>query len=130
MILGGTHAARSFFLRLLVKVFPGEVYSTGATTAELAKYAANLHWATRVTLVSELAAVAESFGVDWEAVRSAWLLDARVNPAHTAMAGYGPGFGGRCWPKDLSALIAAADAAGYKAGFLEAVQEANARFRP
>ena len=130
MILGGGHLARAFFRDPLGQVFPGEIRETGATVAELAKYAANLHWATRVTLVSELAAIAESFGVDWEAVRAAWLLDARVNPAHTAMAGYGPGFGGRCWPKDLSALIAAADAAGYKAGFLEAVQEANARFRP
>jgi UDPglucose 6-dehydrogenase len=45
------------------------------------------------------------------------------------MTGFPPGFGGRCWPKDLSALIAAAADAGYKAEFLEAVQDANARFR-
>ena len=97
--------------------------------AELAKYVANIHWAMRVTFVNEVAAVSEAFGVDWEDTRAAWLQDSRVHPDHTLMAGFAPGFGGRCWPKDLAALIAAASDAGYKAEFLEAIQAANERFR-
>jgi UDPglucose 6-dehydrogenase len=129
MLLGGSLEARTFFRPLLTQVFPGVIHECTALTAELAKYTANLHWAARVTFVNEMAAICEAHGGDWEQVRAAWLEDARVNPAHTAMKGFPPGFGGRCWPKDLSALIAAAGAAGHKAEFLAAVQEANWRFQ-
>ena len=110
-------------------MFPGYIHECSAVVAELAKYTANLYWATRVTFVNEMAAVAAAHGVEWGEVRNAWLQDERVHLAHTLMAGFPPGFGGRCWPKDLSALIAASEEAGYKAEFLTAVQDANARFR-
>ena len=129
MLLGGTPGARAFFAPVLASVFPGTIRECAALEAELAKYTANLYWAARVTFVNEMAAVADAFGAGWEQVRRLWLLDERVSPAHTAMEGFAPGFGGRCWPKDLSALIAAAEDAGYKPGFLPAVAEANARFR-
>jgi UDPglucose 6-dehydrogenase len=48
---------------------------------------------------------------------------------YTQRAGYPPGFDGRCWPKDLAALIAASRDAGYEPGFLEAVGAANDRYR-
>lgn len=130
MLLGGTPQAREFFRPRLEQVFPGVIHGCDAVTAELAKYTANLYWAARVTFVSEMAAICEKTGADWEAVRQAWLQDPRMTPEYTSMTGFAPGYGGRCWPKDLDALIAASEAAGYKAGFLEAVREANARFRP
>jgi nucleotide sugar dehydrogenase len=129
MLLGGVREVRGFFRPLLERVYPGVIWECSATVAEVAKYTANLYWATRVTFVNEMAAVAKAAGADWDDVRDAWLQDQRVHFAHTAMTGFPPGFGGRCWPKDLSALIAAAADAGYKAEFLEAVQDANARFR-
>src|SRR5262249_23046760 len=94
----------------------------------LAKYTANLYWATRVTFVNEMAAIASTFGEDWEEVRAAWLMDSRIDPAYTAMEGFPPGFGGRCWPKDLAALIAASGDAGYFPGFLAAVEDENHNF--
>jgi UDPglucose 6-dehydrogenase len=130
MLLGGAPLAREFFRPRLEQVFPGTIHGCDAVTAELAKYTANLYWATRVTFVSEMAAICDAAGADWEDVRQAWLQDPRMTPEYTAMAGFGPGFGGRCWPKDLVALIAASENAGYKPGFLEAVRDANARFRP
>jgi nucleotide sugar dehydrogenase len=129
MILGGTPEARTFFRPLLEKVFTGHVHECSAVVAELAKYTANLHWAARVTFVNELAGICQAVGADWEQVREAWLCDDRVNAAHTAMAGFPPGFGGKCWPKDLSALIAASSDRGYEPEFLHAIQEANARFQ-
>jgi UDPglucose 6-dehydrogenase len=129
MILGGRPAARRFFRRHLEQVFPGQIWDCPALTAELAKYAANLYWATRVTFVNEMAAVSAACGGDWEEVRTAWLMDKRVNPVYTAMDGFGPGFGGRCWPKDLSALIAASSDNGHEPWFLDAVRLANERFR-
>lgn len=129
MLLGGSEQAREFFRSRLAQVFPGTIHECSALTAELAKYTANLYWAARVTFVNEMDAICRAFGADWEDVRAAWLQDERVNPAHTAMAGFPPGFGGRCWPKDLSALIAASEEAGHKPDFLAAIQEANSRFR-
>jgi UDP-glucose 6-dehydrogenase len=129
MILGGTPEARAFFRPLLEKVFTGRIHECTAVVAELAKYTANLHWATRVTFVNELAGICQAAGADWEQVREAWLCDDRVNPAHTAMAGFPPGFGGKCWPKDLSALIAASSERGHDPWFLRAVRAANEIFQ-
>jgi UDP-glucose 6-dehydrogenase len=45
------------------------------------------------------------------------------------MAGFEPGFGGRCWPKDLSALIADARRQDYEPWFLQAIEDSNEIFR-
>lgn len=129
MLLGGSAASLRFFRPQLARVYKGLIRECSPAEAELAKYTANLHWAARVTFVNELAAVCARFGVHWEAVRRLWLLDPRVSAAYTAMAGFPPGFGGACWPKDLAALIAASSDAGYEAEFLHAIEAANARFR-
>jgi UDP-glucose 6-dehydrogenase len=52
-----------------------------------------------------------------------------MTSVYTKRAGYPPGFDGRCWPKDLAALIAASDDAGYYPTFLGCIQGANERFR-
>jgi UDPglucose 6-dehydrogenase len=129
LILGGTPAAAAFFRLRLAAVFPGVIHECSATEAELVKYTANLYWAARVTFVNEMARICEAAGADWENVRSAWLEDPRVSPEYTGYADFLPGFGGRCWPKDLRALIAAARELDYHPYFLEAVQETNRRFR-
>lgn len=129
MILGGGEVAREYFRRRIESVFPGEVHECTSTEAELAKYTANLYWATRVTFVNELAAICQAFGADWANVREAWLEDVRIHYDYTSMEGFGPGFGGACWPKDLAALISASNNAGYTPRFLEDVQGANQRFQ-
>ena len=128
LILGGTPAATGFFRPILEQAHPGDIFECPATVAELSKYVANIYWAARVTFVNEMAAVCTALGADWQDVREAWLRDERVDPAYTAMGGFPPGFGGRCLPKDLAALACAAEDAGYKPGFLRAVEDANARF--
>lgn len=129
MILGGDPTSTLFFRQRFAQVFPGSITTCSAKESELAKYAANLYWATRVTFVNELALICETFGVDYENVRESWLADPRMTDVYTQRAGYPPGFDGRCWPKDLAALIAASADAGYDAGFLRAVVSANERFR-
>lgn len=129
MILGGDPEATLFFKTRFAQVFPGEIHECSAVESELAKYAANLYWAARVTFVNEFALICQRFGVDYERVREAWLSDPRMTSVYTKRAGYPPGFDGRCWPKDLAALIATSTDAGYEPGFLKAVQDANARFR-
>jgi UDP-glucose 6-dehydrogenase len=118
-----------FFREKFARVFPGPIHTCSAKESELAKYAANLYWATRVTFVNELALICGQFGVDYENVRAAWLSDPRMTGVYTQRAGYPPGFDGRCWPKDLAALTEASTDAGYDPLFLRSIKAANARFR-
>src|SRR5690606_4945443 len=93
-------------------------------SAELTKYAANAMLATKISLMNELANMAEQLGADIEHIRLGIGSDPRI--------GYefiypGCGYGGSCFPKDVRALIASASAAGYKAEILRAVDGANNR---
>lgn len=128
MLLGGSHRATGWFRERLSPVFPGTIHECTALESELAKYTANIYWAARVTFVNEMAAVCTAFGVSWEKVRVAWLRDDRVHEHYTHLEGFPPGFGGRCWPKDLAAIITASSDAGHKPEFLRAIEEANERF--
>jgi nucleotide sugar dehydrogenase len=129
MVIGGDSVSTLYFQQRFAQVFPGTITTCATRAAEMAKYLANLYWATRVTFVNEMAKVCEAFGVDYERARNAWLADPRMTEPYTQRAGYPPGFDGRCWPKDLNALIASSAAAGYEPEFLHAIADANERFR-
>ncbi|HLI63449.1 MAG TPA: hypothetical protein VKV05_08615 [Terriglobales bacterium] len=100
-------------------------YCTQARTAELCKYMENCFLATKVSFVNQFFDIARYFDVDFEELRKLWLLDARVGSSHTVVRPE-RGFGGRCLPKDLRAIIAATQAFG-GAPLLEAVLDFNDR---
>jgi UDPglucose 6-dehydrogenase len=102
---------------------------TNTKTAELTKYMENVFFATKVIFANEMKKIADAFGVSYYQLRELWALDPRVNKMHTSVFKGKLGFGGKCFPKDLSALIEASKEAGYKPEFLEEVQKSNARFR-
>jgi UDPglucose 6-dehydrogenase len=104
IVLGGRSAAALACVeRLYQAVMDGErpILRMDNTSAELAKYAANAHLAARVSLMNELAQLAESTGADIEQVRRVVAHDPRVGGRYLSA---GPGFGGSCFPKDLLAL--------------------------
>jgi len=93
-------------------------------SAELTKYAANAILATKISFMNELANLAELLGADIEQVRVGIGSDPRI--------GYefiypGAGYGGSCFPKDVKALCASANAFGYRAELLAAVENVNSR---
>lgn len=92
-------------------------------SAELAKYAANSMLATRISFMNELANLAEDLGADIEAVRIAIGADPRIGPQFLRP---GCGYGGSCFPKDVSALIhTARKDAGRTLEILGAVERIN-----
>ncbi len=93
-------------------------------SAELTKYAANVMLATRISLMNELANIAEKLDADIESVRRGIGSDPRI--------GYhfiypGAGYGGSCFPKDVKALIHTADEAGHDALLVRSVESVNER---
>lgn len=131
VILGGEPAARHWFIDRLIPILgPTKTYfQCTSRESEVIKYAENAFFATKITYANELRRICEALGADWHTVREGWVLDPRVNPMHTAAFTDPPGFGGRCLPKDLDALIHSARAAGYAPALLEQVRASNDVFR-
>ena len=91
-------------------------------SAELTKYAANAMLATRISFMNELANLAERLNADIEHVRQGIGSDARIG-YHFLYAGCG--YGGACFPKDVSALRQTARENGIELGMLDAVERIN-----
>ncbi|MBT8765644.1 UDP-glucose dehydrogenase family protein [Metapseudomonas boanensis] len=91
-------------------------------SAELTKYAANAMLATRISLMNELANLAELVGADIESVRKGIGSDTRIG-YHFIYPGCG--FGGSCLPKDLRALLHTGSSNGFPMRLLKTVQEVN-----
>jgi UDPglucose 6-dehydrogenase len=98
------------------------VVYTDPTSAEMIKYASNAYLAARLTFVNTLANVCEAVGADVLDVVDGLGRDHRIGP-HFLQPG--PGYGGSCFPKDTSALIAVAADAGYDFELLRAVIHAD-----
>ena len=91
-------------------------------SAELTKYAANAMLATRISFMNELANLAEKLGADIEHVRQGIGSDARIG-YHFLYAGCG--YGGACFPKDVSALQQTAQESGMHLKIIDAVERVN-----
>ncbi|MGH1441583.1 MAG: UDP-glucose dehydrogenase family protein [Cellvibrionaceae bacterium] len=91
-------------------------------SAELTKYAANAMLATRISFINELANLAERLGADIEDVRQGIGTDPRIGH-HFLYPGIG--YGGSCFPKDVSALIRTSLEASQPLTLLAAVQSIN-----
>jgi UDPglucose 6-dehydrogenase len=91
-------------------------------SAELTKYAANAMLATRISFMNELALLAEKMGVDIENVRHGIGSDPRIG-YHFLYAGCG--YGGSCFPKDVTALQRIGKEYGRELQILKAVKTVN-----
>jgi UDPglucose 6-dehydrogenase len=119
----GSHDRRARRLvAALHEPFGAPIIETDPESAALIKYASNALLATRLTFVNAVAHLAESVGADVEAVLEGLALDPRIGSHYLRP---GPGYGGSCFPKDLRALVAAADAHGHDLKLIKAVVETN-----
>jgi len=99
-----------------------EIVRTDVPSAELVKLAANAFLSTRISFINEIANVCELVGADVVDVARGVGLDHRLGP-HFLRAGIG--FGGSCFPKDVTALKQLAGNSGYPFLLLQAVWEVN-----
>jgi nucleotide sugar dehydrogenase len=117
---------------ILTQSFPGAggclppLVRTNLATAETIKYASNAFLATKISFINELANICERVGADVTDVVAAMGLDPRIGARHLDP---GVGWGGSCFGKDLSALVATGEEHGYDACLLKATLAVNARQR-
>jgi len=97
-------------------------YYMDVKSAELTKYAANAMLATRISFMNELANLADLVGADIEAVRQGIGSDSRIGYGFLYA---GTGYGGSCFPKDVSALSKTAMEYGRDLKILDAVEAVN-----
>jgi UDPglucose 6-dehydrogenase len=98
------------------------ILTMDVASAELTKYAANAMLATRISFMNELANLADTLGADIEQVRKGIGSDSRIG-YHFLYAGIG--YGGSCFPKDVSALQKTGQINGHTLKILDAVEAAN-----
>ena len=101
---------------------PVPVLVTDRTSAELLKYAANAFLATKISFINEIAGICERVGADVRQVAAGIGLDPRIG---SSFLNAGIGWGGSCFPKDLSALIRIAGDYGQPCVLLESAAAVN-----
>ncbi|WP_404790656.1 UDP-glucose dehydrogenase family protein [Altericista sp. CCNU0014] len=101
---------------------PVPVVITDLTSAEMIKYAANAFLATKISFVNEVANICDRVGADVTQVSRGIGLDSRIGQKFLQA---GIGWGGSCFPKDVSALVHTASDYGYDAQLLKSAIETN-----
>jgi UDPglucose 6-dehydrogenase len=106
----------------LFKNLPGKRVLTDLRSAEMIKYASNAFLATKISFINEIANLCEHLGADVMRVAEGMGLDKRIG---AAFLNAGAGYGGSCFPKDVSALAQIAEKEGYNFQILKSVMNVN-----
>ena len=122
-IVGGDRKDAKKVIQLMQELYDARhtFHITDARTAELVKYMENSWLATKVSFCHQFYDIGKQIGVDYEELRELFLLDPRVNRAHTFVYDDHPYWDSHCLNKDVPAI---ADA--YNATLLNAVIDFNA----
>jgi UDPglucose 6-dehydrogenase len=125
IIVGVDNEQAEALLREMYDVFIQKKYAfltMSIRSSEMTKYAANAFLATKISFMNEMSRLAECWGADIHEIKEGMSYDERINK-HFLNAGCG--FGGSCFPKDVSALVQAAEASECSPHILRATLKAN-----
>lgn len=99
---------------------------TDIKSAELIKHASNSFLALKISYINAISNICEKVGADVEMVAEGMGLDKRIGKYFLKA---GVGYGGSCFPKDVSAFISIAEDVGYSFNLLKEVQRINQQQR-
>jgi UDPglucose 6-dehydrogenase len=123
VVVGGDDAIRAAdAVAALYEPLDCPIIRTDVASAEMIKLASNAFLATKISFINEIANVCEEVGSDVREVALGMGLDPRIGPRFLHA---GIGFGGSCFPKDVSALKQLAGNSGYHFQLLTSVIEVN-----
>jgi UDPglucose 6-dehydrogenase len=112
-------------------LFPNARYIiTTRKEAEMIKYAANVTLASQITTANEIYQICKAVGVNYDTIKEAILTDSRIGRNIDVPGPDGDfGFGGKCFPKDLKALIRLSQEKEYDPYLLQEIWRTNERLR-
>ena len=110
-------------MRSIYEPFNAPIIITDINSAELIKHAANSFLALKISYINAISVICEASGANVQEVANGMGMDARIG---RRFLDAGLGFGGSCFPKDLSAFIKISEQLGYDFQMLREVQRINA----
>ena len=122
VVIGSFDKAAGDRVEALYDGFEAPIVRTTVPSAEMIKLAANAFLATRISFINEIANVSEAVGADVADVARGMGLDSRIGTGYLKP---GIGYGGSCFPKDVSFLKLLAGNSGYHFQLVSAVIEVN-----
>jgi nucleotide sugar dehydrogenase len=133
IILGGNKDITTILKQLYSSIFrkTSKIIKTDAKTAELVKYVTNAFLSTKVSFANEIYDLCNGIDSDYDKVIEYATYDERLGLSHWGVPGPDGdrGFGGHCFPKDLSALINITEALNTRNNVLVATQKTNDEVR-
>ncbi|MFZ0830949.1 MAG: UDP-glucose/GDP-mannose dehydrogenase family protein [Thermoplasmata archaeon] len=122
IVVGVSKARDEHLFRSVYRKFPAPLVRLTPTEAELVKYASNAFLALKVTFANEVSRLVERTGGNIDRVMEGVGMDSRVGSQFLSA---GPGFGGSCFEKDVSALVNRARELGVPVPLLGELVPAN-----
>jgi UDPglucose 6-dehydrogenase len=110
-------------MKQVYEPFNAPIIVTDINSAELIKHAANSFLALKISYINAISVICEATGANVQEVANGIGLDSRIG---RRFLDAGLGFGGSCFPKDLSAFIRICEQVGYDFRLLREVQRINA----
>ena len=129
VIGAGNNKIRTRVAELFKNTFPRtQIFLTDSRTAEMAKYMANTLLATKVILANEIYDMCEKLDIDYNKVKDIVTADKRIGKSHLDVSTL-RGFGGKCLPKDMIAIIGKYKELGVDCSLLDAAWKKNLKIR-
>ena len=122
IVIGSVSERPNKAMQEIYKPFNAPIIFTDINSAELIKHAANSFLAMKISYINAVAAICEESGANIEEVANGIGMDNRIGRRFLNAS---LGFGGSCFPKDLSAFIRISDELGYDFSLLKEVQKIN-----
>lgn len=132
IILGGPRPTTTELKGIFSRVFPmADIIKTDSTHAEMVKYVTNTFLSVKVSFANEMYELSNKLGIDYDKVIEYATYDDRLGKSHWSVPGPDGdfGFGGHCFPKDLSALIYLSEQFGTTNNVLVSTKKTNDEVR-
>ena len=133
IVLGSNKKSAIDKVEKLYKIrFPyTKIIKTDFGTAQLIKYMANCFFATKVSFMNEMFQICTAIGGNWNKAIEGFITDGRIGNSHIDVPGHDGdfGFGGKCFPKDLNAMIKKAEELGIEPDVMKGAWKKNKEVR-
>ena len=132
IVLGGDKVLTDKVEKLYRVRFPyTQIIKTSTVTAEMIKYMCNCFFATKVSVMNEFKQISDAIGANWNDAMEGFITDGRIGNSHIDVPGHDGdlGFGGKCFPKDINAIITKAEEFGVDPKVMKAAWEKNKEVR-